>query len=74
MLVSALLCMITGIVKWPYLPQALGFSYKALPMEIFSEIHDWSGLAVVLLAIIHLVMHRKWLVFMTRNFVQQGDD
>jgi hypothetical protein len=74
MLASALLCTLTGIIKWPDLLRTLGVSSQSLPMELVSAVHDGSGLVVVLLAIVHIAMHRKWLALMTRSYILRRCD
>ena len=36
----------------------------------WSEIHDWSGILLIVFAIIHLILHWDWIVCMTRNIFQ----
>lgn len=74
MLASAFLCTLTGIIKWPDLLRMLGGSSQNLLMELVSAVHDWSGLAVILLAIVHIAMHRKWLALMTRSYILRRCD
>jgi hypothetical protein len=71
---SAFLCTLTGIIKWPDLVRTPGASSQNLLMELVSAVHDWSGLVVVLLAIIHIAMHRKWLALMTRSYILRRCD
>jgi hypothetical protein len=74
-LASALLCAVTGIIKWPGLIYSLGMSYDILPMEAFTLIHDWMGIVMVVLALAHVVLHWRWLVAMTGKYcilVQEG--
>lgn len=66
MLIAFLLCGVTGIIKWPGLVNALGLDYRALPMGAFTVVHDWSGLVFCALSLVHVGMHRKWLIAMTR--------
>lgn len=71
-LASALLCAVTGIIKWPGLAYSLGMSYDSLPMEAFTLIHDWMGIVMVILALAHVVLHWRWLVAMTRKMLHPG--
>ncbi|KAF1076397.1 DUF4405 domain-containing protein [Methanogenium sp. MK-MG] len=67
MLLSFILCGITGIIKWPGLAYSLGLDYQSLNIGVITLIHDWSGLALCILSMMHVIMHRKWLVTMTRR-------
>ncbi|MDO8842417.1 DUF4405 domain-containing protein [Methanocalculus sp.] len=71
MLISFLLCSITGFIKWPGLISKLNLSYQTVHYSTLTWIHDWSGLLLCLLAILHLAMHWRWLVAMTRKKLHQ---
>lgn len=65
--ISFLLVFVTGILKWPGLLFRLGISIKSLSLKSLSRIHDWSGLVMGMLVFIHLIMHWKWIVVMTKK-------
>ncbi len=67
--ISFILCFITGIFKWPTLYKYF-FSW---PMKQISIIHDWSGLIMGLLVLIHLIQHWKWIVVMTKKMWWKND-
>lgn len=69
MLVSFLVCAVTGIVKWPGLIPMMGLSYGEIPFATLTLLHDWSGLLLCILAVLHLRMHWNWMVLMTRRIV-----
>jgi len=58
---------VTGILKFPRLLPSLGISYSRLPMNLVSQIHDWSGIILGILVFLHLALHCKWLWTMTKN-------
>jgi hypothetical protein len=65
MVITFLLCAITGLLKWPGLLGALGWGYHLLgPLTL---VHDWSGLVFCVLALVHVGMHWRWLAAMTRK-------
>ena len=64
-LITAVLCTITGLIKWPGLVYTLGLSYQSLPMEALTLIHDWTGLLMVAIISLHILMHGKWMAVMT---------
>lgn len=58
----------TGLVKWPGLINIIGVSaYKTLSFSNISKVHDMSGLIMGLLVMVHLALHWKWIVIVTKN-------
>jgi cytochrome b subunit of formate dehydrogenase len=53
--ISFFLNLITGILKFPELTRLT--SALLLPFNYLSFIHDWSGIALAALIIIHLLLH-----------------
>jgi cytochrome b subunit of formate dehydrogenase len=35
------------------------------------KLHDWFGLVLIILVVIHLILHWDWLVLMTRNILKK---
>ena len=69
LLFSFLIAGITGIIKFGTFLRAIGINlnYAELPMRTISLWHDWAGLIMVLFVFIHLVLHFRWLVVMTKE-------
>jgi len=67
--ISFLACFITGVVKFPGLLRSLGINRQALPLYGISVLHDWSGVAMGLLVLTHLVLHWRWIVCMTKRLI-----
>ena len=66
--ISFFICFTTGLVKWPGLIKVIGVSaYKFLHVSNISTWHDWSGLIMGLLVLVHLALHWKWIVVMTKK-------
>ena len=68
---SFLLSLITGIIKWPSLTIYFTGIYRVIPAPIMTSIHDWSGAALTVLVFIHLVLHRKWIVTMSKKIFKR---
>jgi hypothetical protein len=66
LLVTFLLNLITGLIKFPELQNFFIFVYSYFSAAQVSWFHDYSGLALVLLIIIHLIINRK-LLFQPKN-------
>lgn len=66
--ISFMVCFFTGLIKWPGLIKIIGTSaYKVLHVKNISVLHDWSGLVMGLLVFIHLALHWKWIVSVTKS-------
>jgi hypothetical protein len=67
---------ISGFVLWFALPSGTGRSgleqsYWGLTRHNWIDIHDWVAIGLVVIVIIHLLVHWKWVFRMTRHtFVQ----
>lgn len=67
---SFFICFITGLIKWPGLVKIIGVSaYKVLYVKNISMLHDRSGLVMGLFVLIHLALHWKWIVSVTKNML-----
>lgn len=63
MLVAFAACGMTGIAKLPQL--AIDFNLTAY--GIVSFVHDWSGVAGMILVVAHLALHATWISAMTKK-------
>ena len=59
MLVAFVLVFTTGLIKFPGLLRSLGMDYRLIAPQV-SPIHDWAGLSLGILIIIHIIIHWKW--------------
>ena len=68
--ISFLIVTMTGIFKFGKLLRAVGINleYSELPMKAISAWHDWSGVALVLLVLIHLILNIDWIIGTTKGF------
>ena len=69
LLILIILSFITGIIKFPGLFRFIGIEYLYFPFNTISTIHDWSGLLMGVLIFIHLILHWKWIVLMTKKII-----
>ena len=60
---------ITGLIKFPGLLQYLGMHSRDLPMQQINFVHDWSGAFMVIFVLIHLILHWRWIVAMTKSYI-----
>lgn len=70
--ISFLISFITGLIKWPGAVNVIGVSvYRALNIRKISMLHDRSGLVMSILVIVHIVLHWKWIVAVTKSFFKK---
>jgi hypothetical protein len=67
MLIVFLILGVTGLVRVPETQKYFTFIYKHITASHLAFIHDWSGVVLVILIIIHLILKRKWLINMFKN-------
>lgn len=63
---------ITGFVLWLIIPR--GGGKRGLTEESFIwsrdtwiDLHDWFAVALLAVLVIHLILHWKWIVYMTKK-------
>jgi hypothetical protein len=64
MAVSALLLGTSAFLLWFVFPRGY-----LLSRSIWVEVHKWVGVALAIAVVLHIVLHWKWLVKMTRYYV-----
>ena len=68
LIVSFLAAFITGLIKFPGLLRSIGIETSGIPYREISRVHDWSGLAMGILVVVHIVLNWNWLVAMTKRY------
>lgn len=76
LLISFLLVFVTGVIKFGKLLRAIGINlnYAELPMSEITFIHDWSGIFMGVLVLIHLALNFDWIIATTKSFFKKGDE
>ncbi len=69
-LVAFIIVSVTGVLKWPGL--GIGI-HKIFPIVQLSNLHDWSGLAAVILAFLHVALNWKLMVCLTKKYFKRAD-
>lgn len=62
-------CFLTGFFNFTILTRAFGLTEIILPLALMSDIHDWSGITLCLLVLVHLILNRSWILSMTRKII-----
>ena len=76
LLVLGLIETVSGFVLWLALPRGGGgrgasldseTTFLALSRDTWLTLHDWIAVALVVIIVIHLVLHRKWIFNTTKS-------
>jgi hypothetical protein len=62
MAIAFVLVAVTGILKFP------AFGGK---VRDYMLLHDWAGIALAAFVLLHLILHRQWIISMTKNFFKR---
>jgi hypothetical protein len=80
--VAALLALLleaaSGFILWIALPRGDGFHFRGagsrgahesfgFTRETWLDIHDWTGIALIVILLIHLLLHWRWVLNVTRR-------
>jgi hypothetical protein len=76
MLLLAAFEAVSGFVLWLILPRGGGYQGgRGLTEATFLwsrdtwlDLHNWVAVALVVVVVLHLVLHWRWIVYMTRTF------
>jgi len=44
--------------------------FLGIQKGVWSKIHDWSGILLIVFVLMHLILHWDWIVCMTKNIFQ----
>jgi cytochrome b subunit of formate dehydrogenase len=70
--VTFFLCFFTGVAKFPGFLRAIGTLGVIAPLRDLSLIHDWSGVAMGGMVMIHLALNYRWIAGMTGAIIKKG--
>gem|GEM_PF-947899 len=70
LILSFLICFITGIIKIPVLLKYLDLRFLDVPVFQITQIHDWSGIILGILVVIHLTLNWRVLVSLTAGLLK----
>ena len=75
MAVSFFVVTITGLVMFFFLPSGVrrgGYQeFLGITKQNWVDIHNWSGIILIMVVVIHLILHWNWIVGMTKMLVQK---
>jgi hypothetical protein len=67
LLISFLFLFTTGLIKFPGLVGLFGMNFGGMPIGLISGIHDWSGITMGVLVLIHIILHWSNIVAVTKK-------
>ena len=77
MLISFIINSITGLILFFFLPTGVrGGGYQVflgIIKQNWVNLHNWSGLLLVLFVAIHLILHWNWIISMTKSLRQKNN-
>jgi cytochrome b subunit of formate dehydrogenase len=62
--IAAFLLGVSALILWHFVPRGYLES-----RELWVDIHKWTGVALAVFVFIHIVLHWRWLVQMTRRYL-----
>ena len=76
LLLSGLVQAVSGFLLWLFIPGGhRGFGIHPVQGQIlwsrftWIELHDWDALALLILVIIHIILHWKWILVATKKLL-----
>jgi cytochrome b561 len=76
MAISFFIVAITGLTIFFFIPRGTkGAGYQefiGIAKQDWAFIHQWAGILLVILVGIHLILHWKWIVCMTRDIFKKN--
>ncbi|MBN1793239.1 DUF4405 domain-containing protein [Candidatus Woesearchaeota archaeon] len=76
--VSFIVTALTGLALFFFMPSGIPQgryqAFLGISKTVWLAAHDLAGIIMILLSLIHLVLHWKWVVCMTRSFLKRKEN
>ena len=72
--IAFMLVSISGLVMFFILPSGSGGESFLITRHLWKDMHNFSGLLMVFLSIIHILLHIKWIICMTKGMFRKDKD
>lgn len=73
---SYIITAVTGLIIFFFLPggvkQGRLQEFMGIIKENWTSVHNWVGIAMIVLSLVHLMLHWNWIVCMTKNIFSKG--
>lgn len=74
--VSFLITAVSGLAIKIFMPggvrQGRLQEFLGVQKGIWSQIHDWFGILLIIFVVIHLILHWDWIICMTKNVFRKS--
>lgn len=71
MFVFSLIVVVSGLIKFPGLLTLLNIDPFSLPQSGITFLHDWIGIALTVLTLVHILLNWKWILAMSRKVISR---
>jgi cytochrome b subunit of formate dehydrogenase len=74
LVIGSLVEAVSGFVLWFALPHSGGrwasLQFWSITRTEWVDIHDWAAVALIVVVLVHLLIHWKWVVTVTRQIIR----
>ncbi|MBN2142201.1 DUF4405 domain-containing protein [Candidatus Woesearchaeota archaeon] len=73
---SFIVTAVTGMLLFIFMPSGVRQGrlqeFLGVTKETWTFYHDWAGIIMIALALVHLILHWNWIVCMTKSFFKKN--
>jgi len=69
--VFSIIVVISGVIKFPGLLTLLNIDPFSLPQAEITFLHDWIGIALTVLTLVHIILNWKWIQAMSKKLINR---
>ena len=69
--IFSIIVVITGVIKFPGLLTLLNIDPFSLPQAEITFLHDWIGIVLTVLSLVHILLNWKWIQAMSKKLLNQ---
>lgn len=69
--IFSLIVVVSGVIKFPGLLTLLNFDPFSLPQSEITFLHDWIGIALTVLTMVHILLNWKWIMAMSKKLLNR---
>jgi len=71
LLIFSLIVVVSGLIKFPGLLTLLNIDPFSLPQSEITFLHDWIGIALTVLTLVHILLNWKWFLVMSKKVLNR---
>ena len=69
--IFSIIVVVTGVIKFPGLLTLLNIDPFSLPQAEITFLHDWIGIVLTVLSLVHILLNWKWIQAMSKKLLNQ---